>query len=137
MICTRHWGFFVKEQISYTWFLLLPLCMSSATFLDIKCSLSYKNSSSVLAPNAFHAFCREYHSMSLYHLAPSCLGIHIFALFTSVRDTAHRTQVLLPAPELAHSGGNTLTQTDADKLPEETQCQLISLREGVERAIYW
>ena len=47
--------FFVKEPISYTWFLLLPSFMSHAAFLDIKCSLRYKNSSSLLAPNACHA----------------------------------------------------------------------------------
>lgn len=37
--CTRDWVS-VKEQISYSWFLLLSSCMSHAAFLDVK--RSYK-----------------------------------------------------------------------------------------------
>lgn len=99
--------FFLKEQISYIWFLCLPSCMSRAIFLDINCSLSYKNSSALLAPNAFHAFCRQYHSMSLYRLALGCVGTHIFALFTSVRGRPHCTQVPVPTLEFAGTGEGT------------------------------
>lgn len=67
--------------------------------------------------------------MSFYCVASGCLGTHIFALFT----LSETELVLVPLLEFAGTGEGT----SSDKLTL-TNClnsAMITLREGVERAI--
>lgn len=124
------------QRTADTWFLILPSCMSRATFLDIKCSLNNKNSSFLLALNAFHALLQRVLQYEPVLSGPRLLGnTHFCFVYICQNQSSLHTGSNAYSWFCWHRGGNILTQTDVDKLPEQMQCQLISLRKGVEGAV--